>query len=230
MTDRILALTPVPSMLLDSSFHILQVSASLAGLVGASSNKYIGLGVYELADTESPQPHSACLRNTIQDAVDTKNIAVGENISATNGSCWHLGVIPIFDKDVLLFLILEFEDTWAQTPGRQPLNDERDTNETYRILVDTVKDYAIFMLDVKGNVTTWNSSAALLKGHSREEIIGHHFSEFYSEENQIANKPGKELEICLREGKVLDEGWRYRKDGSRFWASVTTNPLYPSYP
>jgi osomolarity two-component system, sensor histidine kinase TcsA len=86
--------------------------------------------------------------------------------------------------------------------------------------VETVKDYAIFMLDTKGNVRTWNAGAALLKGYKPEEIIGQHFSIFYGADDIIAEKPKKELEICLRDGKVEDESWRYRRDGSRFWANV----------
>jgi osomolarity two-component system sensor histidine kinase TcsA len=89
-----------------------------------------------------------------------------------------------------------------------------------------VEDYAIFMLDVKGNVRTWNAGAVLLKGYKPEEIIGKHFSIFYSEEDIIAEKPRRELGICLREGKIEDESWRYCKDGSRFWASVIITAVY----
>jgi PAS domain S-box-containing protein len=73
------------------------------------------------------------------------------------------------------------------------------------------------MLDTEGNVKTWNAGAALLKGYSQKEIVGKHFSTFYTHDDIIAEKPRKEIDICLREGKVEDESWRLRKDGTRFW-------------
>lgn len=80
------------------------------------------------------------------------------------------------------------------------------------------------MLDTGGNVRTWNAGAALLKGYKRDEIIGKHFSIFYGVDDIVAEKPRKELEICLRDGKVEDESWRFKKDGSKFWANVS--PLF----
>ncbi|KAJ5264887.1 hypothetical protein N7505_007680 [Penicillium chrysogenum] len=99
-------------------------------------------------------------------------------------------------------------------------------NETYKILVDTVKDYAIFMLDTRGNVTTWNLGAELLKGYSPSEIIGKHFSIFYSPADLDIDKLGRGLARAVREGRMEDEGWRYRQDGSRFWANVLITPIY----
>jgi osomolarity two-component system sensor histidine kinase TcsA len=100
------------------------------------------------------------------------------------------------------------------------------TNEAFRILVEAVKDYAIFLLDTRGHVTTWNIGAELNKGYRRDEILGQHFSVFYGKEDLEIGKPETELEICLREGRVEDEGWRYRKDGSRFWANVIITAVY----
>jgi osomolarity two-component system sensor histidine kinase TcsA len=81
-------------------------------------------------------------------------------------------------------------------------------------------------LDTKGNVVTWNAGAELNKGYKPQEIIGQHFSVFYGEEDLKADKPRKELEICLREGRVEDEGWRIRKDGTRFFANVVITAVY----
>jgi PAS domain S-box-containing protein len=99
-------------------------------------------------------------------------------------------------------------------------------DERFRILVNSVKDYAIFMLSPEGEVATWNAGAERLKQYSADEIIGSHFSRFYPAEDVAAGKPARELEQALAEGRVEDEGWRLRKDGSRFWASVTITPLY----
>jgi PAS domain S-box-containing protein len=98
---------------------------------------------------------------------------------------------------------------------------QRDqSEERFSLMVGSVKDYAIFMLDPQGIVATWNAGAQLIKGYRPEEIIGRHFSCFYSKEEVLAGKCERELEIADREGRFEEEGWRVRKDGSRFWANV----------
>jgi PAS domain S-box-containing protein len=93
--------------------------------------------------------------------------------------------------------------------------------EPFRLFIENVQDYAIFMLDTDGRVATWNAGAERAKGYKASEIIGQHFSRFYSEEDLRAGKPQKLLELAMKEGRAADEGWRVRKDGSKFWASVT---------
>ena len=94
-----------------------------------------------------------------------------------------------------------------------------------RLLVETVKDYAIFVLDPEGHVLTWNEGARAIKGYSGEEIIGQHFSKFYLPEAVQSGWPDRELSLAEREGRFADEGWRVKKDGSAFWASVTITAL-----
>ncbi|WP_437337860.1 PAS domain-containing hybrid sensor histidine kinase/response regulator [Sorangium sp. So ce394] len=101
----------------------------------------------------------------------------------------------------------------------------RRSEERFRLLVESVKDYAIFMLDPQGVVTTWNRGAQELKGYTAEEILGHHFSRFYRQEDVRAGKCAWMLEVAARDGRVEDEGWRVRKDGSLFWASVIITAL-----
>ncbi|HSU89329.1 MAG TPA: PAS domain S-box protein, partial [Terriglobia bacterium] len=98
--------------------------------------------------------------------------------------------------------------------------------DAYRLLVQEVKDYAIFMLDPKGKVLSWNAGAQRLKGYTPEEIIGKHFSIFYPKADVLNKKPQRELEIASIEGRVEDEGWRLRKDGTRFWANVVLTALH----
>jgi len=95
----------------------------------------------------------------------------------------------------------------------------------YQLLVESVRDYAIFALDPKGMILSWNAGAERIKGYSADEIIGRHFSIFYTAEDLAARKPEMELVVAEREGRVEDEGWRVRKDGSRFWASVVITAL-----
>ncbi|HVE78462.1 MAG TPA: PAS domain S-box protein, partial [Gemmatimonadaceae bacterium] len=99
-----------------------------------------------------------------------------------------------------------------------------DTTDLYRLLVESVRDYAIFALDPTGHILTWNEGAQRFKGYAPHEIIGQHFSVFYPPED--LDKPPRELEIATREGRFEEEGWRVKKDGSRFWANVVITALF----
>lgn len=107
-------------------------------------------------------------------------------------------------------------------------SDNRESDAQYGLLVKTVKDYAIFVLDPQGNVLTWNEGARRIKGYEPQEIIGRHFSVFYPQSAIAENWPAKELEYAVAEGRFEDEGWRIRKDGSRFWANVIITALHDS--
>jgi PAS domain S-box-containing protein len=100
-----------------------------------------------------------------------------------------------------------------------------DSEERFRLLVDSVREYAIFMLDPNGYVSSWNAGAERIKGWSADEILGRHFSVFYPEEDLESDKPALELEVAARVGRFEDEGWRLRKDGSRFWANVVITAM-----
>jgi PAS domain S-box-containing protein len=100
-----------------------------------------------------------------------------------------------------------------------------ETENRFRMLVDAVVDYAIYMLDPSGVITNWNTGAERMKGYTADEIIGHHFSHFYTKEDRAAGLPAVVLESARREGRYEAEGWRIRKDGSRFWASVVVDAI-----
>jgi PAS domain S-box-containing protein len=102
----------------------------------------------------------------------------------------------------------------------------RESEERFRLLVDSVKDYAIFMLDVDGRVSSWNSGAERINGYRADEIIGRHFSAFYPPEARAIDWPAHELRVARLEGRYEEEGWRIRKDGSRFLASVVISPVH----
>jgi len=101
-----------------------------------------------------------------------------------------------------------------------PTMPEAVPPDLYRLLAESVRDYAIFALDPNGYILTWNPGAERFNGYTAEEAIGRHFSMFYPQADIEAGKPAKELEIAARDGRVEDEGWRLRKDGSRFWSNV----------
>jgi PAS domain S-box-containing protein len=111
----------------------------------------------------------------------------------------------------------------TQTPQRK--NTLQRSDEPFRLLVEAVQDYAIFMLDPNGIVSSWNVGAERMKGYKASEIVGSHFSRFYPEIDVLNGKPDWELVIASKEGRFEDEGWRVRKDGSRFWANVIITAL-----
>src|SRR5262249_26010649 len=112
-----------------------------------------------------------------------------------------------------------------QALTRAEAAEKQLTDETFRLLVESVGDYAIFQLDPAGMVVTWNMGAQRIKGYTAEEIIGQHFSKFFTLEDVRLRKPEQELQQALRIGRVEDEGWRVRKNGSRFWANVIITAL-----
>jgi PAS domain S-box-containing protein len=100
-----------------------------------------------------------------------------------------------------------------------------DDTDRYRLLVDSISDYAIYMLDAGGHVISWNPGAQRFKGYTRDEILGRHFSRFYTPEDQATNLPARALHTAVTEGRFEQEGWRVRKDGTRFWAHVVIDPV-----
>ena len=117
------------------------------------------------------------------------------------------------------------ESADAPTPitpiGHSRLSDKiKHGGRIYQLMVESVRDYAIFMLDPNGHVASWNRGAQRIKGYTADEIIGRHFSAFYTPEDITSRKPARELKIATREGRFEEEGVRVRKDGSTFWANV----------
>jgi PAS domain S-box-containing protein len=112
------------------------------------------------------------------------------------------------------------------TPSREADESLRLSEERFRLLVDAVRDYAIFLLDPTGHIASWNAGAQRTKGYRADEIVGQHFRVFYPPELQESRHPERELELALRDGSYAEEGWRIRKDGSRFWAHVTITAVF----
>jgi PAS domain S-box-containing protein len=96
----------------------------------------------------------------------------------------------------------------------------------FRLLVDCVKDYAIFMISPSGEVMSWNQGAELLKGYQAADIVGHSIERFYTEEDRSDGKPQRLLQIAATVRRVEDEGWQVRKNGTRFWANIVITVLY----
>ena len=102
----------------------------------------------------------------------------------------------------------------------------KESEERFRLVVQSVREYGIFMLDPTGHIISWNAGAERIKGYTEQEILGQHFSVFYPPEEIAAGKPGRELKEAIDDGRMEDEGWRLRKDGTRFWANVVITALF----
>src|ERR1700691_4266699 len=110
-------------------------------------------------------------------------------------------------------------------PRKSEALDLMPEGRRFQMLVDAVVDYAIYMLDPHGNVSSWNSGAQRIKGYRADEIIGQSYSRFHTEEDRAAGTPQQALKIAAREGRYEKEGWRVRKDGTRFWATVVLDAI-----
>lgn len=135
-----------------------------------------------------------------------------------------LSVNPAYDDAGKLYgFSVMIRDTSEQRAAEHALFN---SEQQFRILVEGVRDYALYMLDSDGYITNWNAGAALIKGYSAEEIIGRHFSTFYTEEDRRRGEPSRGLETALRYNTFENEAWRVRKDGTYFWASIVIDPIH----
>ncbi|MEN3147636.1 PAS domain S-box protein [Neorhizobium sp. IRAMC:178] len=136
----------------------------------------------------------------------------------------HVIIDPIWGRSGEL---LGFAKVTRDLTERKKAETElRLSEEKFRLLVQGVTDYALYMLDTDGRVSNWNSGAARIKGYTADEIVGQHFSQFYTPEDRERGEPARSLETARREGRFEREGWRQRKDGSRFWAHVIIDAIH----
>ena len=113
----------------------------------------------------------------------------------------------------------------SRRENTEPVTSLKESDDRFRVLVESIRDYAVFMLDRDGRVATWNTGAALIKGYRREEIVGKSIELFYTREDRKNGRPARLLAQAANEGRVEDEGWRVRNDGTRFWADVVITAL-----
>ena len=157
--------------------------------------------------------------------VEGKYEAEGWRVRKDGTEFWaHVVIDPI--RDAAGGLIGYAKVTRDLAERRQAAQELRRSEEQFRLLVQSVTDYAIYMLDVNGNVTNWNSGAQRIKGYAADEIVGQHFGVFYTPEERALDGPRQSLAIAARDGRFEKEGLRIRKDGTTFWAHVVIDPIH----
>ncbi len=195
--------------------RLVRANTALADLVGRSVSELVGTSFADLASG----PAAARFRAALGEVAGTGRGVVATELDVSgSGLRVHATMAAVRDAGRRpLYLFLQVQDVTVQRTAEEAL---RQSEERFRLLVEAVSDYAIFMLDPTGHVVSWNIGAQRLKGYTAEDIIGRHFRTFYPPDKQAIGHPEHELELALRDGRYQEEGWRVRKDGSRFWANV----------
>ena len=199
------------------SFRVVDANRAAAEITRPNSPKLLGRSLADfpkLLKTPLPGQLFATLRSG--EARNLGEISYGDSL--IRQGVYSVRAFPLSNN----FLGVAFEDVTDRIHAERTL---RESEERFRLLVEGVQEYAIFQLDPVGNVGSWNAGAQRLKGYDSAEIIGHHFSIFYPQEDQMKNKPRDILARAAQQGRTEDEGWRVRKDGSRFWANVVVTAL-----
>jgi PAS domain S-box-containing protein len=206
-------------------------------LFNAAAEQALGIGAKETAPDKWSDQYGVYLPDTVTqypaDQLPLVRAMRGENVDAVElfirnpqvpmGRLLSIAGRPLKNQDgALQGGVVVFHDMTERKRTEKAL---RQSEQRFRLLVSEVTDYAILMLDPEGRIATWNAGAERIKGYRSEEIIGQHFSRFYTTEDVEGGKPAYELKVAVEQGRFEDEGWRVRKDGSQFWASVVITAL-----
>ncbi len=211
---------PYPVWVFDwETLAIKDVNQSAIASYGYSRKEFLLLTIKDLRPSEDVPALLEHIRNSPNAAGTTGIWRHRKKEGAIIDVEVTTGVVQFDHRDARLAIAANI------TERKQMEEALRESDEKLRLLVGGVQEYAILMLDLEGRVTTWNEGAERIKGYRAEEIIGQHFSKFYTPEAAALGKPALELKKAAEQGRFEEEGWRVRKDGSRFWASVVVTPL-----
>jgi PAS domain S-box-containing protein len=210
---------------LTSSGSIVRANRALAGLMSCHPDDLVGVDYGRLTVGRGDELDSR-LDDLVSFGADTASFE--HQLPAADGQepsrVVRVTLAPIRDSQgETLYVFAQIQDVTSQ---RAVESDLRRTQENFRRLVMAVGEYAIFMLNTDGTVVSWNHGAQRIKGYTAPEIIGQHFRVFYPPEDQATDHPEHNLQLALRDGSHAEEGWRIRKDGSRFWANVVITTVY----
>ena len=202
---------------------IVRGNLALVRLTGQAETELAGRRYSDLAGPESREALREALADMGRGQCDVAE--VDHSLAGTGEERWIHSTLTVV-RDAAGRPLYLFAQAVDITQSRLALEELRGSEERFRLLVEAVTDYAIFMLDPEGRVTTWNAGAERLKGYRAEDITGQHFRVFYPPEMQEIRHPEHELELAIRDGRYEEEGWRIRRDGTRFWANVVITALF----
>jgi len=199
---------------------ILDVNRSAVQNYGYSREEFLSLTI---KDIRPPEDVAALIESAAKTAPETETSSVWRH-RKKDGALIDVEITShslVYDgRDARLVVATDI------TKRKKAETALRQSEERFRLLVSEVTDYAILMLDPEGRIVSWNAGAERIKGYRAEEVVGHHFSRFYAQEDLERGKPAHGLKVAVEKGQFVDEGWRVRKDGSRFLANVVITALF----
>ena len=204
------------------SGRIVRANAALARLLRTAPDALVGTAFVDVVDDADTNAVNAMILRVASGAIDADSathqiVGMGQTIWATTTAA------VVRDSSANpLYLFIQVQDITARVATEESL---RQSEERFRLLVESVRDYGIFILDPEGHISSWNAGAQRIKGWTADEIIGEHFRIFYRQEERDRKHPEYELEVAKAEGRYEEEGWRVRRDGTMFWANVVITAL-----
>ncbi|HUY12036.1 MAG TPA: sigma 54-interacting transcriptional regulator [Terriglobia bacterium] len=224
MFEKLFESSPDAILVADTQGRIVRVNAQLEKLFGYQRQELQGEPLEVLLPERFRQGHQRH-RDDYNAEPRSRPMGTGLELFARrrDGGEFPVDIMlsPVEGESKPLVLAVIRDVTERQRDQEQL----RQSEERFRLVVESVKDYAIFMLDPEGRVSSWNLGAERIKGYQASEVLGQHFSRFYTAEDILGSKPEEGLKKATAEGRFEDEGWRVRKDGSRFWANVLITTL-----
>ncbi|MDQ3881407.1 MAG: PAS domain S-box protein [Chloroflexota bacterium] len=225
LIDTLFATAPVGLAVWDLEYRFLQINDTLAEINGLPADGHIGRSVRDVI----PQPLAAAVEDLIGRVIETGEAVLDVSLVAATPRepgrprDWLVSYFPVrTDDGTLVGVGGVVSDVTERTRALEAIGE---SEERFRLLVENVKDYAIFIQDPQGRVASWNEGAQRILGYTEDEVLGVHFSRFLPAEDVAAGKPEEELRVAAAEGHAELEGWRIRKDGTRFRANVVMTPL-----
>ncbi|MGI5835608.1 MAG: PAS domain S-box protein [Chloroflexota bacterium] len=222
--EKLVNYANAPIIVWDPCFRITRFNQAFERLTGYSSREVLGKDLSMLFPESSRKESLEKIARTLAGEYwESVEIPILRRDGQTRVALWNSANIYAEDATTLLATIAQEQDITERKLAEKAL---RDSEERYRLLLDGARDYAILILDPQGRVESWSSGAQRVKGYREEEILGRHISCFYTQEDVEQGLPELELKLAAANGRYESQGWRVRKDGSRFWAEFVITSLH----